>query len=668
MPFMNPSQGRYTWDCETDGLDRGGGKKPEDCTQIWCSSFFDHDTGQFHNFNVEDGLEGMRDIIEGATLLVCHNELDFDLHVVRRLMGIVPNAECILIDTLVMSRSLYPDRKFEGGHGLAAWGERNGFPKPPIDDWSFYDAAKMHRCIEDVKNNHITFQKLMDEANMYESWPMLHIEHKVSHIMSEQTRRGWVANTQLMCKLLYWLEMHILELDTELMPLMENKWVSAGASVKKPKNINGDYSSAVYAWYKMELEDNYRYGPVQLGKKFEILSGLCTEEEPGAFCRIKKKDINLGSNPQMLEQLKWQGWEPIEFTPKGNPKITEESILQANLPPVALRILERRKYAARRSMVRGWLRNIDPDGRIRGAVNPQGATTLRMTHSIVVNVPKKDKSGKEKFSEYYRACFTVPEDKVLVGVDASGLENRMLAHEMNNEEMSKILCGGDFHAALWKVIAHWVDSRDNTKNIEYAFFYGAGDIKLGAMADSLDVITTDGAIDLGWHEVQYGESAGLWKRGRSKAVSWKLVQYNINGNLIREAIADGLPALGQLIDRVKEESLCGHVTLPDGRRLIMRRGFDHQVQTHKSLNTKLQGLGSLVMKVALCYLYDWLKGMDARFLYNCHDEFQIECDPDIAEKVKLMAIRSIVQAGKYLKLNVPLDADGKIGRSWAETH
>ena len=666
MPFAKPSRNRYTWDMETNGLDRGGGKKPEDCTQVWCSSFYDHDTKQFHNFNVEDGLEGMRAILEEATLLVCHNELDFDLHVVKRLMGIVPHAECELIDTLVMSRSLYPDRTFNGGHGLAAWGERNGYPKPPIDDWSFYDEAKMHRCIEDVKNNHITYQKLTDEANMYDSWPMLHLEHKVSHIISQQTRRGWVANTQLMCKLLYWLEMHILELDTELMPLMKHKQVQYGASVKKPRNMNGDYSAAVYGWFKDELEANYKYGPVTPGKRFEVLSGLCSEEEPSAFSRIHTKDINLGSNDQMIEQLKWQGWEPIEFTQKGNPQITEESILQADLPPVALRILERRKYAARRSMVRGWLRNIDPDGRIRGSVNPQGATTLRMTHQKVVNVPKHKK--EEKYSEHYRACFTVPKDKVLVGVDAAGLENRMLAHEMNDATMSEILCGGDFHTTLWKVINHWVDSRDNTKNIEYAFFYGAGDIKLGAMADNLDEITEDEAKGLGWHMVKSGESKGLWKRGKSKAVTWKLVQYNVNGSRIRSAISDGLPALGQLIDRVKEESLCGHVTLPDGRRLIMRRGFDHSVQTHKSLNTKLQGLGALVMKIAQCYLYDWLKGLSAWFLYVSHDEFQLECDPDIAERVKLMAIRSIVQAGKYLKLNVPLDASGDIGQSWADTH
>ena len=69
----------------------------------------------------------------------------------------------------------------------------------------------------------------------------------------------------------------------------------------------------------------------------------------------------------------------------------------------------------------GWLRLVQPDGRIHGRVNPNGACTGRMSHSKpnMAQVPKDPRA---------RALFLPRPGWKLVGCDAEGLEARMLAH------------------------------------------------------------------------------------------------------------------------------------------------------------------------------------------------------------------------------------------------
>lgn len=50
------------------------------------------------------------------------------------------------------------------------------------------------------------------------------------------------------------------------------------------------------------------------------------------------------------------------------------------------------------------------------------------------------------------------------------------------------------------------------------------------------------------------------------------------------------------------------------------------------------------------------------------DEYEYEAEDPIAEEVGEMVVKAIVWAGKFLKLNVPLAGEAKIGRNWKETH
>ena len=132
-------------DTETDGL-------AYDCTKLHVMSYTEdgetyHSTGDY---------DDMRAVIKSADLLVMHNAVMHDMVVFNRLLGIPPVYKKY-IDTLWVSRYLYPDR---ASHGLDAIGKEHGVAKPKVDDWenlSYEEYA--HRCVEDVKINWLEWLK-----------------------------------------------------------------------------------------------------------------------------------------------------------------------------------------------------------------------------------------------------------------------------------------------------------------------------------------------------------------------------------------------------------------------------------------------------------------------------------------------------------------------------
>ena len=242
-----------------------------------------------------------------------------------------------------------------------------------------------------------------------------------------------------------------------------------------------------------------------------------------------------------------------------------------------------------------------------------------MTHSHpnMAQVP----SSSSPYGKECRSCWTVPKQYKLVGIDASGLELRMLAHEMNDEEYTNEILRGDIHTANQKLIG--LKSRDQAKTFIYALCYGAGSAKLGAVVG----------------------------RGREA------------GERLRERFFAGLPSFKSLKDRVSREASTGYVKGLDGRRLTVR-------SEHAALNTKLQGGGSIVMKEALIIFYNKLKEkqLNAKFVANVHDEWQLEVVEDQAKQVGQLGVQSIKEAASSFKLNCPLDGEYKIGDNWYETH
>jgi len=140
---------RLVFDMESDGL-------LQHVTRSWCIVAKDidekHDEAiyYFQPDQIKAGLE----FLSEAEVLIGHNIIGFDLPVFKKLYDFEYSGE--LIDTLVVSRTLYPDRPKPKGyvgkapHSVEAWGYRLGFHKPEHDDWSKYSPEMLHRCKEDV--------------------------------------------------------------------------------------------------------------------------------------------------------------------------------------------------------------------------------------------------------------------------------------------------------------------------------------------------------------------------------------------------------------------------------------------------------------------------------------------------------------------------------------
>jgi DNA polymerase I-like protein with 3'-5' exonuclease and polymerase domains len=293
--------------------------------------------------------------------------------------------------------------------------------------------------------------------------------------------------------------------------------------------------------------------------------------------------------------------------------------------PEAAPIVEYLMLQKRVAQIESWLEAVGKDGRVHGKVMTNGAVTGRMTHSSP-NMAQIPNSGSV-YGPECRECWTVEDGQVLVGIDASGLELRMLAHYMKDTNYVRTVCEGsskdgtDVHTINQR--AAGLLTRDSAKTFIYAFLYGAGDAKIGSIVG-----------------------------GNSR-----------KGGELKKRFLSQTPALAKLIAKVALYAAKGYVPGLDGRKIWVR-------SEHAALNSLLQGAGAIVMKKALCLFYNKCKenSWPIKLVANVHDEIQLETSEKYAIIIGEAAVQSIVEAGEHFGLRCPLNGEYKIGRNWRETH
>ena len=576
------------FDIETDGLD---------AKKIWCISALDVDTEQQYSYGPSELSEGF-DMLLKADKLIGHNIIGFDIPVINKLTGLnLMNKE--LVDTLVLSRLFNPVR--EGNHGLERWGYALGSPKIEFDQYDSYSVEMLKYCEQDVYLNYQVYKALKKESKGFSRQSVV-LEHETNKILSQQRDHGFLFDVEEATKLLSVLNSRLAEIVNKINECFKPK--------QEVRKIFRRYSP------KKRL---LKTGVDNFGKNTRVTDEEYTALKTEAFVeRVYVKDFNPASRQQIGEYLQDFGWEPLEHTPTGQPKIDEKILSQIKGIPEAEVISEFLMIQKRISQISSWFKELDEDTfRVHGFVNHNGTITGRMTHRNpnMAQIPSSSSSyGKE-----CRACWTIPKGYKLVGIDASGLELRMLAHYMNDEEYTNEILNGDIHTTNQKLAG--LESRNQAKTFIYALLYGAGDAKLGTVA------------------------------GGGKSV----------GRNLRKSFISNLPSFKALKDRVAGASAKGYLKALDGRKLYIR-------SEHSALNTLLQGAGAIVMKQALVILNDKIKDLDAHFVANVHDEWQIEVREDQADTVGKLGVEAIIEAGKVLELKCPLDGEYKAGDNWSETH
>ncbi len=61
-------------------------------------------------------------------------------------------------------------------------------------------------------------------------------------------------------------------------------------------------------------------------------------------------------------------------------------------------------------------------------------------------------------------------------------------------------------------------------------------------------------------------------------------------------------------------------------------------------------------------------GQDFAWMLDIHDEWQIECRPELAEVAGKIFVDSFRKAGERLRIQVPLTGEFKVGNNWADCH
>lgn len=393
------------------------------------------------------------------------------------------------------------------------------------------------------------------------------------------------------------------------------------------------------------------------------------------LCSRRGQILNRGDIDKYLSRVELQGKEYAEFPRQVNGKNQIRGLVaRAYNFELAMEAQEYfRLYGCWPTDGQNDPCKHDDNWRVPAQAVSIGTNTFRMRHKNVVNIPSRGLFP-------LRDLFIASRGKLILGCDGAGLELRMLAHFLNDLLYTEIVLNGDIHTHNQNLAG--LPIRDMAKTFIYAFLYGSGIPNLAAVC--------------GMTEAKMRDTVERFKAE--------------------------LPALTNLITGIEAAgNKFGYMLAVDGRWGRIRKK-DGSLLVHTILNVLLQMTGSLCMKYSQCWTENKMfaegVGLDEKgfpaFLANVHDELQCEVNEcEVLEKLyevpkaewkkeekaehhdavgmwsapriqedlgesflvrrryhrvgELMAL-SMVWAGEFLKIRIPLAGEYMIGNSWHDTH
>ena len=694
----------FSLDVEADGF-------IFDSNNIWtivCTDLNNSDKKLIVNpFKDAMAKEKLYSFLSGYTnpYITWHYGLGYDAFVLLNLLGcehtVGPDTfmgvPVQFVDTFYMSMFLNPDR---AGHSVEWFGEKLGLPKidfrkelidigflspdsPKGQEFMQHHPLMDTYCIRDTEVVVKIFEGLCSEWKSIYGVAFSHTQaykcgQKSFYLMSCQELTGWKFDQDAAHKLAARIEQMMEEIRAEVEPKLPPRPLKKSEEREftmpaKPFKKDGTHSSA---WDKFVEKHNGK----QVGDKWEFYGKLYAIE-PGKMLDVTMP-MEMANQDQMKDYFIQSGWVPTLYNfkrgPDGKPmrdektrelikttpKIQEAGKICPNLlemeGDIVKLVVKWLSLRNRRSVLQGWLDNprLKMDGRI-GAGRSGIAASHRQRHSVIVNVPKA--SDKVLLGHEFRDLWTSEDGFAIAAADASALEGRVQAHytwKYDGGTTARDLLEGDIHSKTAKSVyaeelAHiditapdfnkddpfFKPFRDRSKNIFYAGLYGAGDAKIAS-------------------------TAGLPEH-RGTEISQKFWE----ANAATKALKDNLEKYWEQVGQKK------YLPAIDKRMLCTRK-------KSALLNTIFQSCGGIAMDYAGCFMDRWLgeihwedrkpyylyKGYKVRRIGYTHDEYEYDAEEPIAQEVGDMGVKAIVRAGEFLKLQVPLAGEAKIGKSWKNVH
>ena len=358
--------------------------------------------------------------------------------------------------------------------------------------------------------------------------------------------------------------------------------------------------------------------------------------------RLAKGEFNINSPIQLREVLFDRlGMKSGKKTAKTRAASTAEDVLEelALVHELPRKMLEYRSVQKLKSTyVDSLPEMVNPEtGRIHATFNQAVAATGRLsaTEPNLQNIPIRTPEGRR-----IREAFVAEPGHLLLSADYSQIELRVLAHLSGDPTLTDtFLKNEDVHDRTSREIFGPLspippdEQRRISKMVNYALLYGKTAFSL--------------AKDIG---VSRGEAAAF------------IDAYFARYSKVRAFIDD---TIAQARETGQVRTLLGRLRrLPDLRSKNVPVRMEAERQ---AMNTPVQGSAADLIKRAMIDLQAALRErkLGSRLILQIHDELLLEVPEAEAEAAKQLVTQVMEGA---LKLDVPLVADARLGRSWAEVH
>ena len=605
---------KVIFDIETDGID---------ATKIWClviHYYYADKTLRYSDYDdrypsLKEGLMQL----DQSEELVGHNIIGYDIPVIEKLTGFNLFDKTIY-DTWIMSQVLNYKRPHK--QGLKGWGEHLGYPKFEYEDWSRYTEEMMDYCARDVKLNTKVYELLIGEYNDQKKTKSLigkglRAEHDTAIFEAKVRMKGWLFDTRTAQKLYAQMDKEMKEIEARIHPQLPEMTIWVDKVPKKAKYTKKGAFTAV----SKRLITEYLGGeePVE-----------CEWDPEKEFQRSYNTQVTLGNMEEVKEWLYTIGWKPDDWNykkvgyefHKTSPKLTTTSL--ELLGEVGKDVDRYFTTRSRRSILEGWIKEVDIYGRLHGKMWVIGTPTFRARHEVITNLPTVETAwGKEM-----RSLFICEEDYQVVGADSAGNQMRALCHYIGDDSFTKEVTGGDIHSYNASILNC---GRGEAKRWLYAYLFGGGGKKLG------NILT-----------------------GKPDATA---------GNKSKEKYQSAIPGLRKVkskLDKIFNQTKNGYgdafIPALDGRRVYVG-------SAHQSLNYLLQSAEAITCKAAVGYAMRKIEAeqLDAYPIIFYHDEMAWVAHRKDAERVKQICIESFREAPKDFGVTC-MDGDGVIGNCYADVH
>ncbi|KPL84011.1 hypothetical protein SE15_02135 [Thermanaerothrix daxensis] len=353
--------------------------------------------------------------------------------------------------------------------------------------------------------------------------------------------------------------------------------------------------------------------------------------------------FNLNSTQQLskalFETLRLEPPDRRKRTSSGHYSTSAEVLEEMrSAHPIIEMILEYRELSKLKSTyVDALPEQVNPKtGRVHTSFNQTGSVTGRLASSDpnLQNIPTRTETGR-----LVRRAFIAAPEMVLISVDYSQIELRIVAHISGDEAMiNAFLAGQDIHAAtaaaIYGVPLEQVtkEQRRHAKAINFGLIYGMSPFGLTRTTD-LTLAEAENFVQAYFR--QFPRVKDYIENTRALAA--------------RQGYVETLLGRRRYFPNLKN---------PPNPAVRQR-------EEREAINAPIQGTAADIMKIAMVRLPTALEsaGLSARLLLQVHDELVLEC-PE-AEKVATAQVVKNVMENAY-QLVVPLLTEARWGLNWGE--